>query len=298
MLKRTVFFTTPCRLSVKNKQMVVKQKEEEETTTIPVEDLGFVLLEHQQISISLPLLDELAMQNVAVIFCNRSHMPHTMLFPLEGNHLQNELFRQQIQATEPLKKQLWKQTVEAKITNQAQLLKSLGKEGNDIMQMANQVKSNDSSGREGVAAKLYWKRLLGEDFYRERQGPPPNHLLNYGYIILRAAVARAITGSGLLPTFGIHHHNRYNAYCLADDMMEPYRPFVDAVVYELDEKYPGLDTLEKEIKAEILQVLTADVHFKKVSRPLMVGLSQTTASLAKCFAGKQRKIDYPMMVAN
>jgi len=138
---------------------------------------------------------------------------------------------------------------------------------------------------------------MGEEFVRERYGPPPNNLLNYGYIVLRAAVARAITGSGLLPTFGIHHHNRYNAYCLADDIMEPYRPFVDAVVYDLDEKYPGLDTLEKEIKAELLQVLTLDVHFPKVSRPLMVGLSQTTASLAKCFAGKQRKIEYPVMPA-
>lgn len=294
MLKRTVFFTNPCRLSVKDKQMVVKPKDED-STTIPIEDLGFVLLEHQQISISLPLLDELAMQNVAVIFCNQKHMPHTMLFPLEGNHLQSELFRQQIQATEPLKKQLWKQTVEAKIINQAQLLKSLGKAGDDIMVLAGQVKTNDHTGREGAAAKIYWKRLLGEDFYRERYGPPPNHLLNYGYIVLRAAVARAITGSGLLPTFGIHHHNKYNAYCLADDIMEPYRPFVDAVVYELDEKYPGLDTLEKEIKAELLQVLTTDVHFTKVTRPLMVGLSQTTASLAKCFGEQQRKIEYPVI---
>ncbi len=296
MLKRTVFFTNPCHLSVKNNQLVVKQKEEEDKT-IPIEDLGFVLIEHQQISISLPLLDELAMQNVAVIFCNQKHMPHTMLFPLEGNHLQSELYQQQIKASEPLKKQLWKQTVEAKIMNQALLLESLGKDGADLKQLANQVKSDDSNGREGVAAKRYWSKLMGEEFVRERYGPPPNNLLNYGYIVLRAAVARAITGSGLLPTFGIHHHNRYNAYCLADDIMEPYRPFVDAVVYDLDEKYPGLDTLEKEIKAELLQVLTLDVHFPKVSRPLMVGLSQTTASLAKCFAGKQRKIEYPVMPA-
>ncbi len=295
MLKRTVFFTTPCHLSLKDKQMVVKPKDED-STTIPIEDLGFVLLEHQQISVSMPLLDELAVQNVAVIFCNQKHMPHTMLFPLEGNHLQSELFRQQIQATEPVKKQLWKQTIEAKIKNQALLLAKLGKENDDIKKLANEVKSDDSSGREGVAAKLYWKRLFGDDFYRDRYGPPPNHLLNYGYIVLRAAVARALTGSGLLPTFGIHHHNKYNAYCLADDIMEPYRPFVDAVVYELYDKYPGPDTLEKEMKAGLLQVLTADVHFTKVSRPLMVGLSQTTASLAKCFAGKQRKVEYPVLI--
>lgn len=292
MLKRTVFFTTPCNLTVKNKQMVVKQKDNE-AKTIPIEDLGFVVLEHQQIYISLPLLDELASENVAVIFCNQKHMPHTMLFPLEGNHLQSELFRQQIQISEPLKKQLWKQTIEAKIENQSLLLKHLEKEWEDIKQLAYQVKSNDSSGREGVAAKMYWKRLFGEDFYRDRYGPPPNHLLNYGYIVLRASVARALTGSGLLPTFGIHHHNKYNAYCLADDIMEPYRPFIDAVVYEIAEKYPGMDSLEKEIKAELMQILTIDVHFKKVSRPLMVGLSQTTASLARCFSGKQKKVEYP-----
>jgi len=295
MLKRTLFFTNPCYLSLKNKQLVIQAKDAE-TKTAPIEDLGFVVLEHQQISVSLPLLDELATQNVAVIFCNHKHMPHSMLFPLEGNHLQSELYRQQLEASEPLKKQLWKQTVEAKITNQALLLKKLGKPWEDIFQLSRQVNSNDNTGREGVAAKMYWKRLLGEEFYRERQGPPPNHLLNYGYIVLRAAVARAITGSGLLPTFGIHHHNRYNAYCLADDIMEPYRPFVDAVVYDLDEKYPGLESIEKEIKAELLKVLSEDVHFEKVSRPLMVGLSQTTSSLARCFSGEQRKIEYPCMV--
>lgn len=294
MLKRTLFFTIPCHLTIKDKQLKVKH-DGAVMQSIPIEDLGFVLLEHQQITVSMPLLDELAVQNVAVIFCNQKHMPHTMLFPLEGNHLQSEMFRQQVQASEPLKKQLWKQTIEAKIRNQALLLEKQGKGNDDIKKLVNEVKSDDSSGREGVAAKLYWKRLLGDGFCRERYGPPPNHLLNYGYILLRAAVARALTGSGLLPTFGIHHHNRYNAYCLADDIMEPYRPFVDEVVYKISEKYPGMDTLEKEVKGELLQILTADVFFQKNSRPMMVGLTQTTASLARCFAGKQRKIDYPLL---
>lgn len=292
MLKRTVYFSNPCSLSIKNKQLVINRKDYDDTT-IPVEDLGFVVLEDQQISVSLPLLDELATNNVAVIFCNSGHMPHSMLFPLEGNHLQGELFRQQVSASEPLKKHLWKQTVEVKIANQARLLDKLGKEWKDIMALARTVKSDDSTGREGVAARLYWTRLFGKDFKRERYGRFPNNFLNYGYIVLRAAVARALTGSGLMPTFGIHHHNRYNAYCLADDIVEPYRPFVDEAVFELVCKYPVVPKLEKETKAELLQVLTVDVRMEKTARPLMVGVSQTTASLARCFAGEQRKIDYP-----
>ncbi|NBC84516.1 MAG: type II CRISPR-associated endonuclease Cas1 [Bacteroidetes bacterium] len=295
MLKRTVYFSSPCYLSVRQQQLIVKKEDEATPVTIPVEDLGFVVLEHQQISVSLPLLDALAENNVAVIFCNKSHMPHSMLFPLEGNHLQSELYRQQIAISEPLKKQLWKQTVETKIINQAGLLNKLGKAWQDINALSRDVKSGDAGGREGMAAKMYWNRLFGKEFTRERYGPYPNNFLNYGYIVLRAAVARALTGSGLLPTFGIHHHNRYNAYCLADDIMEPYRPFVDAAVYEIYENYPDQSELEKDIKAELLQVLTVDVQLGQTTRPLMVGLSQTTASLARCFAGEQRKVDYPLL---
>jgi CRISPR-associated protein Cas1 len=294
MLKRTLYFSNPCRLTVKDLQLVIK-RDEAENVTVPIEDIGFVVLEHQQISISLPLLDELANFNVAVIFCNKTHMPHSMLFPLEGNHLQSELYRQQIGISEPLKKQLWKQTIEAKIMNQARLLEKLGIACSDIKNMANDVKSGDASGREGIAAKKYWKRLFGEDFTRERYGDFPNSFLNYGYTVLRAAVARALTGSGLLPTFGIHHHNKYNAYCLADDIMEPFRPYVDELVFSMVESYPETETLEKEIKAEFLNLLTRDVQFSNTKRPLMVGLSQTTASLVKCIGGKQKKLEYPVL---
>ncbi|MCF8223107.1 MAG: type II CRISPR-associated endonuclease Cas1 [Bacteroidales bacterium] len=294
MLKRTLFFSNPCSLSVKNKQLVIKQ-DDKDSTSVPIEDVGLAVFEHQQIKISMPLLDELADNNVAVLFCDRRHMPHSMLFPLEGNHLQAEVYRKQAMASEPLKKQLWKQTVEAKIHNQASLLKKLCLPYEDLLLMKQNVKSGDSTGREGYAARIYWSRLFGNDFTRDRNGMPPNNMLNYGYIILRAAVARAITGSGLFPTFGIHHHNRYNAFCLADDIMEPYRPFVDATVYYLNEMYPGELDLNKEIKAGLLKTLTVDVYFRKSSRPLMVGLSQTTASLAKCFYGDKRTIDYPFL---
>jgi len=294
MIKRTLLFSNPCYLSVKDRQLLI-DREEQEMVRVPVEDIGFIIIENQQIKVSLPLLEELVDNNVAVIFCNNKHMPQSMLFPLEGNHLQGEIHRKQVKASEPLKKQLWKQCVETKIINQALLLKRLGLKHNDLLTISGLVKSGDSTGRESYAAKIYWGRLLGEDFVRERFGMPPNNMLNYGYIVLRAAVARALTGSGLLPTFGIHHHNRYNAYALADDIMEPYRPFVDGIVFRLNEKYPGVLDIDKDIKAELLSVLTVDVRFKRVSRPLMVGLSQTSTSLAKCFTGEKRSIDYPLL---
>jgi CRISPR-associated protein Cas1 len=262
--------------------------------TAPVEDLGFIVLDHPQISFSMKLMEELSENNVAVVFCDSKHLPSSMLLPLDAHHIQNEIFRAQIDASEPLKKNLWKQTIEAKIKNQARLLTKLGKNSGPLKAIAKSVKSGDSDNREGFAARLYWMELMGREFIRDRYGEPPNPFLNYGYILLRSAVARALSGSGLLATLGIHHRNRYNAFCLADDVMEPYRPWVDEIVYRMNEKWPGSFMLEKEHKAELLQLMTADVKIGENRRPLMVALSQTTASLARCFSGEQRKIDYPV----
>lgn len=293
MLKRTLFFSNPCRLSVKDKQMVVDLRDSGETKTAPVEDLGFVVLENHQINISLPLIDELVKNNVAVVFCDGNFHPASMLLNLNGHHLQQELFRYQIEAGITIKKNLWKQTVEAKIRNQAALLKYLGKEYKHVAYYATQVKSGDTDNREGAASRIYWPVLFGDDFTRTRDGPPPNNMLNYTYAVLRAAVARALAGSGLLATFGIHHHNRYNAFCLADDIMEPYRPFVDGMVYQLYEIYGDIEDLRTELKMKLLEILSVDVWFKQKKRPLMVGLSSTTASLARCFAGEAKRIEYP-----
>lgn len=296
MLKRTLFFSNPCRLSVKNKQMVVQSAETDEVKSVPVEDLGFVVLENQQISISLPLIDELIKNNVAVVFCDNTYHPSSMLLNLNGHHLQQEMFRNQVNASAPLKKSLWKQTVEAKIINQAALLKKLGKEHRSVAYFATDVKSGDPENREGAAARAYWPIMFYDGFVRERFGVPPNNMLNYGYAVLRAAVARALAGSGLLATLGIHHHNRYNAFCLADDIMEPYRPFVDGMVYELDQKFGDFDDLTTEIKMELLKILSTDVIFGNKRRPLMIGLSQTTASLSKCYSGESKKIVFPKIV--
>lgn len=294
MLKKALFFSTPFCLSLRNNQMIINTKEMPEMQrSVPIEDIGFVILEHQQTNITLPLLNALSDNNVAVIFCGDNFMPNAMLMNLDSNKTQGESYRAQIEASEPLKKGLWKQIVEAKIRNQAALLNKLGKNGERLKPYYSNVKSGDADNREGVAAKIYWNELFGEDFIRSREGVEPNNMLNYGYTLLRAAVARSLMGSGLFPAFGIFHRNRYNAFPLADDIMEPYRPFVDEIVFDLYAN--GERKLTKEVKARLLHLLFTDTVFGKVTRPLEVGLTMTTASLSKCYCGIQKRITYPLL---
>ena len=295
MLKRSLFIANPCHLSAQNNQMIVTNKETGEIKQASIEDIGFLILENPQITFTVILAELLSANNVAVVFCNSKYMPVSMLLNLEQHHLQNEMFRNQINASEPLKKQLWSQTIVAKINNQASALKQLGKEYLKLHELAKKVLSGDTTNREAQAARIYWSELFGNDFTRERNGSPPNNALNYGYAILRAAVARALVGSGLLPTLGIHHHNKYNAYCLADDIMEPYRPYVDMLVYKLNSEQNIEPDLTTNIKLEILKLLTIDIILENTTRPLMLGLSQTTASLSRCFSGEQKKLSYPTL---
>ena len=294
MLKRALFFSTPYCLNLRNGQMVIHTREAPDIQkNVPIEDIGFVVLEDQQTSITLPLLNALSDNNVAVIFCGENRMPNAMLMNLDSNKTQGESYRSQIEASEPLKKGLWKQIVEAKIRNQSALLQNLGRDGSKLKPYYMNVKSADADNREGIAAKIYWSELFGTDFIRSRDGLPPNNLLNYGYTILRAAVTRSIMGSGLFPAFGIFHRNRYNAFPLADDLMEPYRPFVDELVYNLHNQ--GHEQLTKEVKGQLLRILFVDTHFDKVMRPLDVGLTFTSSSMAKCLSGIQKKIVYPLL---
>jgi len=220
-----------------------------------------------------------------------------MMLPLEGNTLQSERFRAQIEATEPLKKQLWQQTVKAKISNQAAVLKHWGINNNYLTNAAQSVKSGDADNHEATAAAYYWSNLFPPAwlFYRKRDGTPPNNLLNYGYAILRATVARSIVGSGLLPTLGIFHRNRYNAYCLADDIMEPYRPFVDRIVRGIIDETSIVDTLTQDLKVRLLKIPTIDVQMEDGKSPLMIATQRTAASLAKCYLGESRKILFPVI---
>ena len=300
MIKRTLCIETPCHLKCSNEQLVVsyahiKGLEDRADKTVPIEDIGMLVLEHQQITLSHYLLDKLIANNTAVITCNQTHHPSGLFMPLESNTLQSERFKAQIEATEPLKKQLWQQTVKAKIQNQSAVLKKWNIKNIYLINAAQNVKSGDAENDEAKAAAYYWSHLFPEawQFFRRRDGPPPNNLLNYGYAILRATVARAIAGAGLLATLGIFHRNRYNAYCLADDIMEPYRPFVDIIVRSIIDKTSSVETLTKELKAQLLLLPTVDVVLDKETSPLMIATQRTAASLAKCYLGESRKILYP-----
>ncbi len=295
MLKRTLFFSNPYHLSVKLGQLEITDKQTGEKITAPIEDLGYLVLDNLEITFTQSVMSELAANNTAIIICNNKHLPASMMFHLDTNQVQNELFRAQVAASEPLKKQLWQQTVKAKIRNQAALLNYTGNSDTALLRHASNVKSGDTTNEEAQASRRYWVNLFGENFIRDREGMPPNPSLNYGYAILRAAVARAICGSGLLPTLGIFHHNKYNHYCLADDIMEPYRPFVDKIVWEQREKIPDYHNITKERKAELLAILTHDVKIDKEISPLQIAINSTTASLAKCFKGDEKELDYPTL---
>lgn len=308
MIKKTLYFGNPAYLSLRNAQLVIKlpgvEKAEslpdmmkaQAEVTKPIEDLGVVVLDNKQVTITSGLLDALLENNCAVITCDSKSMPIGLMLPLYGNTTQNERFRQQLDASLPLKKQLWQQTIQMKINNQASVLKDCVDEEVRCMRVwASDVRSGDPDNLEARAAAYYWKSLFAdiEGFTREREGIYPNNLLNYGYAILRAVVARGLVTSGLLPTLGIHHHNRYNAYCLADDIMEPYRPYVDELVFKLVQINGKVLDLTKEIKAKLLEIPTLEVKIGGKRSPLMVAVGQTTASLYKYFSGEVRRISYP-----
>jgi CRISPR-associated protein Cas1 len=224
-------------------------------------------------------------------------MPHSIMLPLEGNSLQSERYRIQMAASQPLKKQLWAQTVQAKIYNQIIALQGVGADTKRLEILIKRVQSGDPDNIEGQAAAYYWPRLI-PNMIRDRYGDPPNNLLNYGYAILRSMIARALVGSGLHLTTGIHHKNKYNAFCLADDIMEPFRPFVDILVYRMYVDHDIESFLSTKSKRHLLKLGQLDALFGKKKSPLMVGMSRTTASLYQCFAGKKRKIEYPKLMIN
>lgn len=310
MIKRTLYFGNPAYLSLRLEQLEIRLPEVEKNTslpdafkassvrTIPIEDIGVVVLDHGQITITQGALAALLDNNAAVITCDKNRMPSGLLLPLDHNCTQSERYKHQIEASLPLKKQLWQQTIQMKIANQATLLqRERYCEVANMRKWAANVKSGDIENLEGRAAVYYWQNLFGhiDGFNRSRDGVPPNNLLNYGYAVLRAVVARALVGSGLLPTLGIHHHNRYNAYCLADDIMEPYRPYVDELVCEIVATGIDYSEITKEIKAKLLSIPVLDVTIAGERSPLMIAVAQTTASLYKCFSGESRKIVYPEM---
>ena len=311
MIKRTIYIGNPAYLSLSNEQMVVKLPavekanvsellKKEATKTVPIEDMGLLVLDDQQITMTQGLMTKLMEYNVALVNCGANHLPQGLMLPLDKNTTLHERFEKQLESSVPLRKQMWQQTMQAKIHNQAVVLQRCRQFDSSIMEtMARSVKSGDTDNLEAQAAVVYWGNLFPQfpNFVRGREEDPPNNLLNYGYAILRAIVARSLVGSGLLPLMGIHHRNKYNAYCLADDVMEPYRPYVDEWVVKYVDKYP-MDVfmeLDKDAKAYLLQIPVLNVMLDGQKRPLSVAVAQTTASVAQCFAKSTNKILYPLM---
>ena len=310
MIKKTLYFGNPAYLSLNNAQLMIRLPEVEKNDsvtiefkkqaerTIPIEDIGVVVLDNKRITITTGAIEALLENNCALISCDSKSMPVGLMLPLVGNTLQSERFRDQLDASLPLKKQLWQQTVRQKIINQKCVLATYTTTETACMaRWSVEVKSGDAENVEAKAAAYYWKNLFPDipDFTRGRDGDPPNNLLNYGYAILRAVIARALVGSGLLPTLGIHHHNRYNAYCLADDIMEPYRPYVDELVLQIMQEEDDYSELTRNLKAKLLQIPVLDVTISGKRSPLMIAAGLTTASLYKCFSGESRQIIYPTM---
>lgn len=297
MIKRTLYFGNPAYLHMANEQLVAKLKDGVKEMSAPIEDLSIVILDHQQITITQGLIACLLENNVALITCDRTHHPLGMFLNLNGHTLQSKIFRYQVEASLPLKKQLWQQTIVAKILNQAAMLAREQVSNTLLLNYAREVKSGDAENHEAMAAGYYWKNIFPDflQFSRDREGAPPNNLLNYGYAILRALVARSLVGSGLLPTLGIKHKNQYNAYCLADDIMEPYRPYVDKIVCGIVTMNGNFLDMGPSMKKELLQLPAMDVEIDGQTSPLLTAVQRTTASLAKCFEGSTRRILYPTL---
>jgi CRISPR-associated protein Cas1 len=297
MIKRTLLIENKSSITTKNLQLVIKTETKE--STVPIEDIGFLVLDNPEIYLSIPAMNLIVENNTAVIICSKNHLPNGMLLNLNSHHIQQEIFKNQIEASMPLKKQLWQQTIVEKIRNQGQLLTKITNQKNTFEFLASKVLSGDTTNMEGVAAQQYWKHfpqpnLEHDGLKRERYGDYPNNFLNYGYAILRAATARALSGSGLLNTLGIHHKSKYNAFALADDIMEPFRPIVDEKVFSIMQNY-NRQELDTAIKAELLQLLTRTVYFKDEKSPLMVALQKTASSLQQCYTGNRKKIKYPKL---
>ena len=274
MIKRTLLVENKTVITTKNLQLVLKSEVRE--STVPIEDIGFLVIDNSETFLSIPAMNLLIENNTSVIICGNNHLPNGMFLNLNSHHIQQEIFKNQIDASAPLKKQLWQQTIIEKINNQGILLEQITGVKNSFQFLASKVLSGDSSNMEGVAASQYWKSFFEIKFKRERFGDYPNNFLNYGYAILRAATARALSGSGLLNTLGIHHKSKYNAFALADDIMEPFRPIVDEKVYGIMQNFDEQE-LNTAIKTELLQILTRTVYFKEEKSPLMVALQKTAS---------------------
>lgn len=304
-MKQTLYFGNPCHLSVANDQLRIAIPAPSDNpgaagtvTTRPLEDIGIMVIDTPRATMTASVFSGLMKYGAALIVCDSRHLPSGLMLNLEGHSSQSERFRTHLTATLPLKKQLWQQTVSAKIHNQAMALRQLNlDQALNMLAWEKKVRSGDPDNFEATAAVYYWKTYLASfpGVTRRRDGDEPNSMLNYGYAILRAIIARALVAAGMHPTLGIHHRNKYNPYCLADDIMEPYRPYVDIIVASIVRDNPDATIADKGVKRQLLSIPVCDVRIGNLRRPLSTAAAETAASLFKCFAGETRKIHYPAL---
>ncbi|MCK6604015.1 MAG: type II CRISPR-associated endonuclease Cas1 [Ignavibacteriaceae bacterium] len=295
MLKRTIEIAGEYYITIDLERIKLSNKGDPGNEKfIPLQDSGTIIIDNHSVTLSVAFLQKCAEYNIALVVCGKTHLPASMLMHLHCNQLQTERFNFQIKASQPLRKQIWKQLIQAKIRNQALLLKATGRKYGKVYKLISKVTSGDSFNAEGQAAKIYWQELFSDiEFTREREGNCPNNYLNFGYTILRSATARALTGAGLMATIGIKHKNRYNDFPLADDVMEPYRPFTDRSVLECIKKFGMMDDLTKEVRAHLIQSVYDDVIIGDERTPLSLAISQTAVSLSEVFSGKKKILKLP-----
>lgn len=292
MLKRVIDVSNASYLHVKNKQLLLDQQGKQ-VAAIPIEDIAVLILEHPAIVLTQQLIIACQQNNTALVFCDDKHLPYSIILPVsEGNSLHSKILRQQIQLKKTMQKRLWQQIVVHKLQQQALTLKLNGIENKTILRLSEKVKSGDSQNHEAQAAKQYWSLLMGKTFRRNPEQDGVNAMLNYGYSIMRALVARALVGAGLHPALGLHHSNQYNGLCLADDIMEPFRPWVDFVVSRLYQR-DGVYEINQHSKRCLLALMAENVQWRGNSMPLMVACHYLCANLKEAYAGTTDKLDYP-----
>ncbi len=295
MIKRIVDISEPAYLHLKNNQLQIEHQGQV-VGQVPVEDLGVLILQHPAVVMTQALLVACQLNNVVTILCDAQHLPYSALLPIsEGNKLHTKELKLQISAKKTTKNRLWKQVVRQKIEQQAETLSQLGRRSVAVERLSRKVKSGDKENYEAQAAQKYWRLLMGKEFRRNPKAEGVNALLNYGYAIIRALVARAVVASGLHPSLGIHHHNQYNSLCLADDLMEPFRPWVDYRVHKMveDKQVVVVDT---EAKQMLLGILGETVLLSGKPMSFMVASHQLMAQLKRAYRDRNLDLIYPMRI--
>lgn len=293
MIKRTLEISSgPARLSVAHRQLVI-ERGDDPRLTVPMEDIGVVIVDHPAVTYTHAVFTDLMETGAAIVLCSRDHQPAGVFLPINAHSTQTERHHRQIEASLPFKKRAWAHIVRTKIARQADVICAVAGKDEGLRALSSRVRSGDPENLEAQAAQRYWRILFGSDFRREREASGLNSALNYGYAILRAAIARAIVGSGLIPSLGLHHHHRSNPFCLADDLIEPYRPLIDLKVCELARSGHILVELDRAAKAVLLSVLNETIRIGDRNTPVGLAIHQTTASLARGYETGQPDLDLP-----